>query len=70
MTKGRSFFSGLRKRFGGQHDTVTLTPSERLRLSGRGLRVPIQDNSFVVEMGKQTVHICQDIPLDDAPDKS
>jgi len=70
MVKRRSFFSGLRKRFGSQHDTVTLAPSERLRLSGRGLRVPIQDNSFVVKMGKQTVHICQDIPLGDTPDKS
>jgi len=70
VTKKHSFLSSLRKRFGGGHDTVTLAPSERQRLSGRGLRVPVQGNSFVVEMGKQTLHLCPDFSPDGRAEKT
>ncbi len=64
MNKERSFFAGLRNRFSGGHDSVTPVPSERLRLSGKGLRVPFQGIPFAVEMGEQTLHVCPDLPLD------
>jgi predicted phosphodiesterase len=64
MNKQRSFFSGLRSRLSGGHESVTPEPSQRLRLSGKGLRVPVQGFPFAVEMGKQTLHICPDLPVD------
>jgi len=64
MNNERSFFAGLRKRFGGRHENVTPVPSERLRLSGKGLRVPFHGGAFAVEMGKQTIHVCPDLPVD------
>ena len=41
-------------------------PAQRLRLSGKGIRIPIQGTSFAVEMGKQTIHLCPDLPVDSA----
>lgn len=69
MKKKRSFLGGLRKLFGeGQYETVSLGPSDRLRLSGKSLRVPCPSTTYVVEMGKQTVHICPDRPLEPTGD--
>jgi len=62
LTLKQSLLKKLRKRFGGKADSVTLTPEDRLRLSGKGLRVAGTENSFVIEMGKQTVHVCPDRP--------
>lgn len=64
MNRERAFFSGLRKRIRGRHENVTPTAEQRLRLSGKGLRVPFQGVPFLVEMGKQTLHVCPDPPLD------
>ena len=62
MTLKHSLVKKLRKRFGGKSETVTLTPADRLRLSGKGLRVPGTETSFAIEMGKQTIHVCPDRP--------
>jgi hypothetical protein len=62
MKSKKSLVEKLRKRFGGKAETVKLTPDDRLRLSGKGLRVKGMETSFAVEMGKQTVHICPDRP--------
>ena len=58
-------FSGLRKRIAGRHETVTPAATDRLRLSGKGIRIPLQGTSFAIEMGKQTLHLCADLPVDD-----
>ena len=60
----KSFLKRLRKKFKGNHETVQLEPSQRLRLSGQVLRVPVEGVSYVIEMGKQTIHLCPDLPLD------
>jgi len=64
MSRQHSFFAGLRRRFVGQHENVRPAPAERLRLSGKGLRVPFEGAPFLVEMGKQTLHIYPDMPVD------
>jgi predicted phosphodiesterase len=64
MAREHSFFAGLRRRFSGGHDNVTPAAFERLRLSGKGLRIPFQGAPFEVEMGKQKLHVCPDLPLD------
>ena len=51
MRAKRSFLRGLHKHFGGAYETVTPETSERLRLSGKGLRVPGEETSFAIEMG-------------------
>jgi hypothetical protein len=53
----------MRKRFGGSSETVNLDQTDRLRLSGKGLRISGQETPFVVEMGKQTLHIRPDRPV-------
>jgi len=63
MRAKRSFLRGLNKHFGGSYETVTPKTSDRLRLSGKGLRVEGEEMSFAVEMGKQTLHVCPDLPL-------
>jgi hypothetical protein len=55
-----SLVKELRKRFGGKAETVKLAPADRLRLSGKGIRIAGMETSFAVEMGKQTVHVCPD----------
>lgn len=62
MKLKHSLVKKLRKRFGGKSESVTLTPADRLRLSGKGLRVPGTETSFAIEMGKQTIHVCPDRP--------
>ena len=58
-----SKLKGLLKKFGGGSETVKLKSSDRLRLSGKALRVVGREASYVVEMGKQTLHICPDRPV-------
>jgi len=64
MRAKRSFLRGLHKHFGGAYETVRPETSERLRLSGKGLRIKGREMSFAIEMGKQTLHVCPDLPLD------
>lgn len=64
MSGEKSFFAGLRHRIRGRQETVTPEPAQRLRLSGKGIRIPIQGTSFAVEMGKQTIHLCPDLPVE------
>ncbi|MCP4048054.1 MAG: hypothetical protein GY732_18935 [Gammaproteobacteria bacterium] len=64
MKKQNTFFSGLLKRFSSEHDTVKLSAPDKLRLSGKGLRVLLRGQSFAIEMGKQILHIVPDLPLD------
>jgi predicted phosphodiesterase len=63
MNTKRSLVDKLRKKFGGKADTVTLVPDERVRLSGKGLRIEGTEASYSIEMGKQIVHLCPDRPL-------
>lgn len=63
MKAKRSFLAGLRDRLGGGSEDVELTPGDRLRLSGKGLRAPCEATPYSIEMGKQTVHVCPDRPL-------
>lgn len=60
----------LRKKFGGKAETVEPGPQDRLRLSGKGLRVPGAVSSYAIKMGKQTVHLCPDRPAAGADKKA
>lgn len=63
MKTKRSFLKGLRAYFTDSTETITPAPTDRLRLSGKSLRVTAGENLFAVEMGKQTVHLCPDPPV-------
>ena len=63
MRAKRSFLRGLHKHFERSYETVNPETSDRLRLSGKGLRVQGEEMSFAIEMGKQTLHVCPDLPL-------
>lgn len=60
----KSFLKSIRKYFGGKAETVLPAPSQKLRLSGRSIQIPIQNHPFEVELGRQRLHIHPDIPLD------
>ena len=53
----RSLLSSLKGLISGSVDTVRPAPAERLRLSGRGLRVPIDGMSFEIEMGDERLQL-------------
>jgi len=61
----RSILKTLKGYFGGGSDTVSPEPSQRLRLSGRGTRIPLGGLPFAVEMGSQTLHLYPDLPVDE-----
>ena len=64
MKEKRSLLGGLKKWIGNSPvETIVLGPEDRLRLSGKSLRVACGENAFVVELGKQTLHVCPDRPL-------
>ena len=64
MTEKRSFMDGLKQIMrGGGYKVVSATAPDRLRLSGKGLNIPLNGQSFLVEMGKQTLHFVPDKPL-------
>jgi len=69
VKENRSFLKSLRKRFGGSYENVCLASEDRLRLSGKGLRVESEATSFSIEMGKQILHVCPDRPFDPAARK-
>ncbi len=66
----RSFLTAFWERLGGGSETVTPDPSERFRLSGKALRIPLRGPgmprpySFEVEMGRQRLRIQADLALD------
>lgn len=63
MKKRRSFFADFRDSLlGNRYERVQPDASDRLRLSGKGLGVNCVNTSFAIEMGKQTVHVCPDLP--------
>jgi len=59
-----SILEKLSKRLAGNSETVSIQTGDRLRLSGKALQVMGQETSFVIEMGKQTLHLCPDRPID------
>lgn len=67
MKKKRSFLAFLRDFFGVGIETVIPEDTTRLRLSGKGTRIPLQGVAFEIEMGKQRVYIYPDFPVDDNP---
>jgi hypothetical protein len=65
MGKRWAFLDDVRSYFGGREDTVAPVPAQRLRLSGKRLRIPIQGNPvFEVDMGKQRLQIYPDLAAD------
>ncbi|MDJ0872309.1 MAG: metallophosphoesterase [Gammaproteobacteria bacterium] len=63
MDNQPSFWKGLWSYVSGAVDTITPIPGQRLRLSGRGIRVPFHGYPFEVQMGEQLLDIYPDIPL-------
>ncbi len=61
----RSFLAALWERLEGGSETATPGPSERLRLSGKAIRIPLQGFPFRIEMGRQQLEIHPDLALDD-----
>lgn len=66
-SQGRSLLSFLRGLFHPSCDTVLPVPDKRLRLSGRGLRIPGNDMSFELEMGPERLEIHPITPVDGSP---
>jgi predicted phosphodiesterase len=65
MAKQLSLWKSLRTRLGTGTDTVTLAPSQQLRISGKGTRVPLSGFPvFDVEMGKQRLSLYPDLRVD------
>ena len=70
----RSFLSALVDRLGGGSETVTPGPTDRLRLSGKALRIPLRGSEaeagvpapccFEVEMGRRRLQIHPDLAVD------
>ena len=54
-----TLFGGFRQRFRKKRPAAsTLAAGERLRLSGQSLALKPDPEGFVIEMGKQTIHLC------------
>ena len=66
MTSKRSFLDSILSYFEKESNLVSPVSSERYRLSGKSIRIPYQGHPFVVEMGKQRLHLYPDLGLDDA----
>jgi hypothetical protein len=65
MEKWWVFLDGVRSYFGGGEDTVAPVPAHKLRLSGKGLQIPIHGNPvFEVEMGKQRLQVYPELAVD------
>ena len=68
-----SFLAKLLDRLSGGSETVTLGPADRLRLSGKALRIPLPERdpsglcAFKVEMGRQQLQIRPDLAVE--PDR-
>ncbi len=65
----RSFLGALWDRLGGGSETLTPEPSDRLRLSGKAIRIPFPGQGtprpcFEVELGRQRLQIHPDPILD------
>jgi hypothetical protein len=57
--KKQSIWQTIRDYFRPQQETVTLDRSQKLRLSGKELRIPLSGYpEFRIEMGKQILHLC------------
>ena len=63
MGNQSSFWKGVWSYVSGAVDTVTPIPGQRLRLSGRGIRVPVDGCPFEVCMGEQLLNVYPDVPL-------
>ncbi len=70
MAMKKSYLSKLLNYFGENVDNVTPMPSQKLRLSGKGIRISSQEAPFEVEMGRQRLHIYPDLPIDTRQDES
>ena len=71
MTKNSSFWKNLLGYLGAADETVTLAPSQKLRLSGKRTRIPLSGFPiFEVEMGEQRLHIVPDLSVDKRKQKT
>ncbi|MEN8133045.1 MAG: metallophosphoesterase [Pseudomonadota bacterium] len=61
--------AGLQDFFGVGVDTVVPADSQRLRLSGKGTRIPLTGIPFEIEMGRQRVQLYPDLPVNDGSSK-
>jgi hypothetical protein len=66
VEKRQPILGTLRDYLSGGSDTVLPAPAQRLRLSGRGTRIPLSGKPFEVQMGQQTVRLYPDLPVDDS----
>jgi len=58
MARNLTLWQRFRKRFeAGTEPPITPSPSQKIRLSGKGIAAPIQGFPFEVEMGDQRLHI-------------
>jgi hypothetical protein len=54
-----SLFGGFKKRFRKKKPALTtIAAGDRLRLSGQSLALKANPDGFVLELGKQTIHLC------------
>ena len=65
MSRNRGLADRLRRLVTPAHDVVEPVAGKRLRLSGRGTRIPIPDNPIEIELGKERLHIQQDTGVRD-----
>jgi len=66
----RSWLLRLKRAFGLSHDTLRPQPGERLRLSGRGIRIPLGRTSFVLELGADRIQVDPHGPEEEPPGAS
>lgn len=65
MTNKLSFLKNLLGHLGSADETVVPAPSQKLRLSGKRIRIPLSGFPiFAVEMGKQRLHLYPDLSVD------
>ncbi len=51
---------------GARAASVSLDPSQRIKLSAKGVRVPLDDRPLSIEMGQEVLHVYPEQPLDPA----
>lgn len=65
--KQQSIWQNIRGYFRPESETITPAPSQKLRLSGRGVRIPVcEHRAYRIEMGKQVLYLCPDPVLADS----
>jgi len=64
MAKKNALLASIFESMGKSVDTITPEPGQRLRLSGRRLSMPLPEQPVEVELGKERLHIQQEVRCD------